>query len=232
MLVRKSSLILLALFVAGAALWAGDVASFVDLGFSEHGQFYSFGQYGVDEHTLKPWADLNIIDVPSNDFVPSGRILYKHDQKISVGQDGSGALMSLISKNSLVIQKYRANFMQQGIPLFISLKDIRNPDGDSIDFRDFEKSVHYQADLVSVVLGSGGNVRSSFYIKLTRTDNRGVKKVYRVGSPEVKRPGVTSYAIKKVIVNPERTSMILIIEMSILNGSGPDIRYMVEALKF
>ena len=35
------------LIIGSTALWAGDSASFVDLGFSRDGSFYMFAQYGV-----------------------------------------------------------------------------------------------------------------------------------------------------------------------------------------
>lgn len=211
-------------------LSAGDVASFVDLGFSQDGGIYMFAQYGVDEDSLRPWSELYIVDVARNDFVRDGRFSYKHDEPVALGQDGSAALLRIISNNTKTIQKYRSDFMHQGIPLFISLEDIRNPGGQTIDFRDFERSVHYDADLNSIIYG-GGIVRSSFYIIFNSVDRYGRKKTYRIGNPDVKRAGVTTYSIKKAIVNPERTSMILVIEMTVLNGDGADIRYMIEAVR-
>jgi predicted secreted protein len=212
-------------------LWAGDVASFVDLGFSENGKIYMFAQYGVDEHTLRPWSELYIVDVERNDFVPGGRVSYRHDKPVALGQDGSAALLRIVSYNTGIIQRYRTNFMRQGIPLFISLEDIRNPSGQTIDFRDFEYGVYYNASLNSMLHGGGANVRSSFYILFNSLNNKGAKKTYHAGSPGIMRAGVTTYSIRKAIVNPERTSMILVIEMTIPNGDGADIRYMVEAIR-
>ncbi|MDR1363445.1 MAG: DUF2259 domain-containing protein [Spirochaetaceae bacterium] len=211
-------------------LRAGDVASFVDLGFSQDGRIYMFAQYGVNEQTLRPWSELYIIDVERNDFVPDGRFSYKHDEPVALGQDGSAALLRIISYNTKTIQKYRSNFMHQGIPLFISLEDVRNPEGQTVDFRDFERGMRYDAALKSIVYG-GGAVSSSFYVIFNSYNRYDQKKIYRIGNPDVKRAGVTTYSIKKAIINPERTSMILVIEMTVLNGDGADIRYMVEALR-
>jgi predicted secreted protein len=224
-------LVLTVLLVSAGALWAGDVASFVDLGFSENGKIYMFAQYGVDEHSLLPWSELYIVDVDRNDFVPGGRISYKHDKPVALGQDGSAALLRIVSHNTGIIQKYRTNFMRQGIPLFISLEDIRNISGQTVDFRDFEYAVYYNASLKSVLYGNGANTQSSFYILFNSLNGKGAKKAYQVGNPGVRRGGVTTYSIKKAIVNPERTSMILVIEMTVLNGNGADIRYMVEAIR-
>ncbi|MDR2802676.1 MAG: DUF2259 domain-containing protein [Treponema sp.] len=231
---RKSAvffLFLIASVVFTHNLRAGDVASFVDLGFSQNGKIYMFAQYGVNEHNLHPWSELYIVDVDQNEFVSGGRISYKHDTPVALGQDGSAALLRVVSRNSEIIQKYRANFMHQGIPLFISLEDVRTPDGHTIDFRDFERGVFYSASLKSIVYGSGAGIRSSFYIIFESRARNGVKKIYRVGNPDVKRAGVMTYSIKKAIVNPERSSIILVIEMTMKTNDGADIRYMIEALR-
>ncbi|GHT48321.1 hypothetical protein FACS1894102_1090 [Spirochaetia bacterium] len=220
------------LLTIGVSLWAGDVAMYSDLGFSQNGNVYMFGQYGVDEDTLKPWADLSVIDIPTNDFVSGGRFSYKHFEKIDPGQDGQGALIRLISKNSAFLKKYQTTFMSQGIPLFVSLKNGHNPNGETIDFRDFDYGLYFSAILIPTVFGNARNTSSSFYILMDAIDRFGHKKTVRIGSPDVKRKNVSSYTIKKVMVNEDRTSMVFVIEMTVNSGNGPDIRYMVEALKF
>ncbi|MDR0313486.1 MAG: DUF2259 domain-containing protein, partial [Treponema sp.] len=71
----------LAIIVSGAvSLWAGDVATFVDLGFSPDGRTYAFAQYGVQSGTLIPWAELFVVDVPQNSFVSNGRVPYTHNE--------------------------------------------------------------------------------------------------------------------------------------------------------
>ena len=57
-------------------------------------------------------------------------------------------------------------------------------------------------------------------------------KTFTAGTPGIKRAGVQSYSIKKALIAPDRSSMIFVIEMRLYTGGAPDIRYMVEALKF
>ncbi|MDR2521435.1 MAG: DUF2259 domain-containing protein [Spirochaetaceae bacterium] len=212
-------------------LAAGDVASFVDLGFSEDGSTYIFAQYGVEEATLHPWADLNIVNVAQNDFVPGGRFSYVHGEEIGPVQDGSGALMNLIAKNAAATERYKLDFLIKGIPLFLSLENGQNPAGETIEFRDFRNERHYRAELVPTLDYSSGGLHSSFYINVHRTDKTGAARQYRVGTPQIKRASITSYTIKKVLINPQNTDMIFVIEMTRETGSAPDIRYMIEALK-
>lgn len=213
-----------------ASLWAGDTAVFADLGFSPDGKTYMFAQYGVQAGTLKPWADLFVVDVTRNNFVPDGRISYIHDTPAVAGQDGAGALYRLIAGNTAIAEHYNVNYLFQGQPLYLSLDDPALPLS-VVEFRDFETGASYRAMLVSSVEGSGPALKSSFYIDLERTAKDGTQKTYVVGTPQLKRPDIASYRIRKVVIAPKDGSMILVIEMKKQNGSGYDIRYMVEALK-
>jgi predicted secreted protein len=223
---------LLALTVGVSGLRAGDTASFVDLGFSPDGKIYMFGQYGVQSATLRPWADIFVIDVPQNSFVPGGRVSYIHDSPVIAGQDGSGALFRVISKNTALADRYGINFLLQGQPLYISVENIgAAASGETIEFRDFELGASYKASLVSLVEGSGSALKSSFYINLERTSREGAKKTYTAGSPQVKRPLISSYRIRKVMAAPRDGSLIFVIEMKKAGEEGFDLRYMVEALR-
>ena len=223
-----------ALFLCVSGLWAGDTASFVDLGFSPDGKIYMFAQYGVESGTLKPWADLFIVDVPKNSFVSGGRVSYTHDSPVVPGQDGSGALYRLIAQNAAIAERHKVNYCFQGQPLFIALGDESNSGANRqspIEFRDFESGASYYASLVSDVEGSGQGLKSSFYINVERISRDGSKKTYQVGNPQFKRPLISSYRIRKVMIAPHDGSMIFLIEMYKQEGSGFSIRYMVEALR-
>ena len=60
----------LATLILPAAAVAGDVATFQDLGFSSDARVYVFAQYGVDERSSFPYAELFAVDVATNRFVP------------------------------------------------------------------------------------------------------------------------------------------------------------------
>ncbi|MDR2743177.1 MAG: DUF2259 domain-containing protein [Treponema sp.] len=222
---------ILLLAVCAACLWAGDTATFVDLGFSPDGKTYAFGQYGIQARTLRPWADFYMVDVLKNDFVSGGRISYTHDVPVTAGQDGSGALYRLISRNAALTDRYGINFLLQGKVLYIAVDGGESPDtGESFEFRDFEQGISYKASLIPSTEGSGASLTSSFYISLERTDRNGSKKSHTAGNPRIKRPLIQSYHIRKVMVPPGDGSVIFVIEMRKQGDTGRDIRYMVEAL--
>jgi predicted secreted protein len=172
-----------------------------------------------------------VVDVPRNDFVTGGRVSFTHSSPVVSGSDGSGAFYRLLSRNSALAEKYGMTFLRQGQPLYIAL-DTAAPSrlGETIDFRDFESGNSYKASLVPTVEGSGNGLRSSFYITLDRVSRNGERKTYTVGNPQVKRPLVASYKIKKVMVAPNDGSLIFAIEMNRQAADGFDVRYMIEAL--
>jgi predicted secreted protein len=216
----------------GAVLWAGDTASFVDLGFSQDGGVYMFAQYGVLGASLRPWADLYAVDVAKNDFVTGGKISYSSHNPVNAGNDGIGAFYRLMTQNSTLADRHRVDFLHQGHPLYIALDaEGGNPQGERIDFRDFERGFSYQARLVPSSEGSGAGLKSSFYIALDRTGPAGDRRTFTVGNPGVKRPQINTYKIKKVIASPLDNGLIFVIEMRKQVVNGYDIRYMVETLR-
>ena len=229
MLNRKTFFILaVILFLGVSGLWAGDTATFVDLGFSPDGRIYMFAQYGVQSKTLKPWAELFVVDVPMNNFVNGGRLSYTHDTSVVSGQDGSGALYRIIARNSSIAERHQVNYCFQGQPLYIALDGTAPTEA---EFRDFDNGASYRASLVSYAEGSGASLKSSFHINLERTARDGTRKAYTVGTPQLKRPLIASYRIKKVMIAPYDGSMIFVIEMKKQEGADFDIRYMVEAVR-
>jgi predicted secreted protein len=229
MVQRKSFPLAVAMLVFGALhLWAGDTASFVDLGFSPDGKVYVFAQHGVEARTLKPWADLAVVDVSRNDFMPGGRVSFTHTLPVSPGQDGSGALYRLLSQNTALTARYGINFLQQGLPLNVSPETAEQS---PIEFRDFQTGASYRASLTQRAEGSGNNLLSSFHITLEKTSPEGAKQSYPVGNPGIKRPHITSYGIRKVVRAPQDGSLVFVIEMRKPNDGGFDIRYMVDTIK-
>jgi len=223
--------ILLILFTCVSAVWAGDTAVFVDLGFSPDGRIYMFGQYGVLSPSLRPWADLYVVDVARNVFVPNGRITYTQNTAIKAGQDGSGVFHQLLSRNSSLTSRHGLNFQNQGLPLYISRDENPPAHGERITFRDFLTDRRFNAQLVPTVTGSGQNLSSRFHINLEVISANNQSKTYTVGTPNFSRQRITQYNIKRVLINGCGNSLIFVIEMRRIAANGFDIRYMVEAVR-
>jgi len=232
MLLKKTVFILCILLLTSvSALWAGDSAVFVDLGFSSDGRMYMFGQYGVLSPSLRPWADLFVVDVASNTFAQNGKVSLIENAPIKAGQDGSGVLHRLVANNSTLSNRYSINFQNQGLPLYISRDENPPSCGETIDFRDFLSGKSYKAQLISTITGSGQNAKSQSYINLEVNSPNSQFKTYKVGTPNFVRQGIVQYNFKRVLIDSTGSSVIFVIEMMRASNNGYDIRYMVEAVK-
>jgi predicted secreted protein len=222
------------LLLLNSGLWAGDTALFVDLGFSPDGKIYTFAQYGIESTTLRPWADLFVVDVPRNSFVSGGRLNFVHNSPIAAGQDGSGAVYRIIADNYALLSRYGISFLNHGRPLYIAVDGNAIRQGQEIEFRDFDEGSSYKANLIQRAEGGGTNTKSSFYINVEKTARNGAKTTYTAGIPQFKRPLISSYRIVKVLTGPQggtkSDSLIFVIETTHHNSDGIIIRYMVEAL--
>jgi predicted secreted protein len=229
---RKSILFILILLLSGIfSIWAGDTATFVDLGFSPDGRVYMFAQYGIQAKTLRPWADLFAVDVNRNSFISGGTVSYVHDTAAVSGQDGAGAFYRLLSRNTALADQAGVNFLVQGHLLYVALdEDMLAPPGRTVEFRDFNNGTSYKARLVTQTEGSGNNLKSSFYIDFEQNSRNGTRKSYVAGTPHVKRPLVAEYRICKVILAPRNNSIVFVIEQKKQGESGFDTRYMIETL--
>ena len=224
-------LILLAVMVLLISpLWAQDTAVFVDFGFSADGRTYSFGQYGINADTLRPWAEFCVVDVGSNSFVPGGRINYVHDSPVIAGHDGSGALFRVISRNTALLDRYKIGFLLQGHPLYVSLENGALSGSETVEFRNFETGESYRATLTGSGFGSASG--SSFNIAIERRGKDGSSRTYTAGNAGIRRPGIISYRIRRVLTAPGTGSLVFVIEMKKQNTNGSvDIRYMAETIR-
>ena len=222
--------VLIIFFTFVSAVWAGDSAVYVDLGFSKDGKTYMFGQYGVQDQSLRPWAEIFIVDVNRNVFIPNGRVSILHNDPIRAGQDGSGVFHQLVSNNYDLASRHGINFQNQGLPLYISRDENPPAFGERINFRDFISRRSFIAQLVPTISGSGQNARSQFYINLEVTSSNGQVKKYTAGTPNHVRQGVAQYNIKRALIDSGGNSLIFVIEMKRFAANGFDIRYMIEAV--
>jgi predicted secreted protein len=217
----------LVLVLCCAGVYAGDNASFVDLGFSTDGRRYMFGQYGVTDEDHYPWAQAIAIDTFRNDYLPGGRIDYTYPTAARPGQDGSGALFRLLHKHPDIAAKNGINYLTKGDLIYFDA----GGDSGEVSFSDLGSGSNYLVQLFQNVKDEGADLKSMFTLKVQRTNPLGVSKEYRGGSPTVWRKGVESYRIHRVFTAPKDLALIFVIEMKVRNGDDEDIRYMVESVR-
>lgn len=226
---RKLSGAVCLFFFATGSVFAGDVAMFENLGFSNDSKIFAFAQHGVQESTLYPYADLFVVDVAQNRFVPDGVYRDIYEQRITPGFDGTTALYQTLRRRNPVLERHGIKNTNTGRLVYILL------DGDTsrnqLDFRDFETGFRFQVDLQQSVRGEGENVRARFHLNLQVIPESGSRRTVTVGLPQFDRDGISRYRIKQVIMSPDERSLIFVIEMERHAERGVDLRYMVETVR-
>lgn len=233
----KKSLLIGILFTAVLGnVSAGDVATFVDKGFTDDGKYYVFGQYGVTDKKFQGWAEIYQVDVSANDYVDSG-IFKTKPTSVTSGKNGKDVYESLEAKSYYYLKdvKTKPADIDQ---VFYILDDVNKSGTDAIEFKDFrnsdiENQNSFHVQLVPTIMGSGKNVKSSFYIDVEKKDANGnLISRWKVGSPDIVRKGVSNYKIERIFCDASGKNIIFIIEKMIEDDTGISIRYMVEAAKF
>jgi len=226
---KKSLLVVFVVFVALAPALAGDVATFVDLGFSPDSSYFMFGQYGVDQSSGAPYAETYLVDNRKNDFVRDGVARKSFSAQLEAGQDASGAFYVLFSDQAALAKKYKIDHLKPGRLLYI-LVDGQEPPA-SLSFRDFKTGASYEVSLNQKASEAPGSISSSFGISVTRTAKDGAAKRIVGGNPDIKRAGVKEYVIRRIIAAPDEATLVFIVEKRMADKGGGAIRYMIEALK-
>lgn len=227
---RIAAVAVAALILCSASLFAGDVATFVNLGFSEDSRTFMFAQYGIEDETTVPYAELYVVDVPENRFVPNGTLSASYDVPLSPGQDGSGALYNLLPTAGSLIERYDLNHLRQGRLVYL-LVNGQEPKSE-ISFRDFRSGNRYEVQLVQEERGEGETVRAAFHILLTVIRESGDRQEYTVGLPDYFRDGVNRYQIRQILHAPNERGIVFVVEKITDTDSGREVRFMVETVSF
>ncbi|MCR5217157.1 DUF2259 domain-containing protein [Treponema sp.] len=226
------------LMIAAAAMisltvYAGDAAVYEDLGFSEDGKTYIFAQYGKTDKDFQGWAEIYTVDVEKNNYVKNE--VYKTNPKdLSKDASGKQAFNSLMNKTLWKRCKYNAKPANAAELLYLREAENKGPT-DEIVFRNFDSGVEviYKIKLIPEYEGKGKNVRSKYYINVTMTDKDGnTLNQWKVGTPDLKRKGITSYLIDRIFTSKDKKSLVIVVQKTLEDDKGTSIRYMVETLKF
>ncbi|NBC29306.1 MAG: DUF2259 domain-containing protein [Spirochaetes bacterium] len=229
-MLKRSLAVAAAFLISAATVVAGDVASFVNLGFSEDSQTFMFAQYGIERDTSRPFAEIFTVDVPENVFVSDGVKRRTFDVDLTPGQNGSGAMYTLLGNSQSLIEEYGIDHLSTGRIVYL-LVNGEEPKSE-IKFRDFNTGYRYEISLVQVAEGEGEEARASFHIQLTIIMADGNVEAFTVGRPGYFRDGVSRYRISQVFLSPDETSLVFVVQKEYEGADGKTIRYMVETVSF
>jgi predicted secreted protein len=235
-IMKKFLLCTLIALTASLCVFAGDVAVFTDIGFSDDGQTYIFGQYGKKDKTYQAWADIFTVNVAKNEYVKN-EVFSTTPSKETANLTGKTAFDLLAKKAEWKTAKYNCKPASGATLLYVRSDETKKPT-DEIVFKDFEssteeKEVYYHIKLVPTYTGSGKKVSSKYYINLEKQDGDGnVLFQKKVGTPDFQRKGISSYKITRIFSDKSGKSIVFIIEKTLEDETGTSIRYMVETVRF
>lgn len=219
----------LAAFLALVPALAGDVATFVNLGFSPDSGFFMFGQYGLDEASGKPWAELYLVDTKRNAFVADGERRRVFEAAPEPGQELQGALFSLYADAAPLAKARKIDHLLPGRLLYALLDGETPPE--LLAFRDFRAEADYEVAIAKSVAEGKEGVVSSFGLSVAAAGKDGVVRRVSGGNPTIKRAGVRDYVIRRIFLAPDGKTMVVLVEKVLAAKGQGGVRYMVEAVR-
>lgn len=218
---KLCTVIIMAAFTA--AVYAGDIANFVNLGFSADGTKFAFGQYGLQDKTYRAYAEIYAVDIGTNTFLQNG-IFRTSPSKQTEGKESKSTFLALQNRAQAALSKWDISETRQGRVLYVQTEATAG--NQTLFFRDFQTSDEY-----TVVLNTAqkSKTESSFYLTVEKTKPNGTKIQKQVGRPDYIRSGVKNYSVKKILMDDSAHAMIFIIEKNEYASAGDSFRYMVEA---
>ncbi len=218
---KLCTIIIMAAFTA--AVYAGDIANFVNLGFSADGSKFAFGQHGLQDKTYRAYAEIYAVDIGSNTFLQNG-IFRTSPSKQTEGRESKSVFLALQNRAQAALSKWNISETRQGRVLYAQTEATAG--NQTLFFRDFQTSDEY-----TVVLNTAqkSKTESSFYLTVEKTKPNGTKIQKQVGRPDYIRSRVKNYAVKKILMDDTAHALIFIIEKNEYSSSGDSFRYMVEA---
>ncbi|MCR5436043.1 MAG: DUF2259 domain-containing protein [Treponema sp.] len=232
---RKALLSMIICLTTVFALFAGDVANFVDMGFTQDGKSYVFAQYGRTDKKYQGWAEIYTVNISENDFVDGG-VFRTNPSAVTAEKTGNEVFEALQAKSFYYFKNLNCQKTEPEQILYVC-DDAEKSGTDKIIFKDFasadiDNQITYNIQLVPTIIGSGKSVKSSFYILVEKKDAAGnIISTTKVGNPSIVRKGISGYKIERILCDKTKKNFIFVVEKHLEDESGLSIRYMVEASK-
>ena len=205
---------------------ANDVASFVNLGFSDDSRFFLFAETGQNLEKGQIYANGYLVDVVKNQFVRNGVKKAVYEGSVNAGYSDAGALFNLLAEWNGFLKPYSINHLNTG-RLIYSLEpgaEAKNV----LSYRDFFTKKNYEIELNQMKIENP--LKSSFFISVKVTDANGNRLAKVVGMPDFQRENVSDYFIRQVIISPDNKQIVFVIAKTVIINGETSIRYMVETL--
>lgn len=208
------------LILMSLSAFAGDPATFVSLGWSPDGTYYAFAQYGEQDGSGFPYADMFIVDVAKNNFVSGGVIKQLWKEVDSNARGIHVLLQSHVDADSL-FNAYEIQASRQAQSVVPRIEGER----EKVSWNDGKMSITMQ----QTARGNPAMFESeaAFQLVLKQSD----KDSLIIGNIDRYRQYVMRYDIDRVLLADNQKSLVVLIRMTKIGFEGPDVRYMVETAR-
>lgn len=211
------------LFLFIGTTYAGDKADFVTIGWSQDYNYYAFAQYGEQDGSGFPYAEMYFVDVAKNEFVSDGVFQETWEDVDDPAAIGLNVLFALLNQSDSLRNSLGIEFNRVGQIVFMSSQAF-------VDTARF----HIQDDEMEIICcqrqeGSVDefNVRAAFDLQIHKNG----QFIRRIGNPNRWRQYVIRYGIDQVISNENGSAIIVVMREEELGFEGASIRYMVETFR-
>lgn len=203
-------------------LFAGDAATFCSIGWSEDNAYYAFAQFGEQDGSGFPYAELYVVDVEKNDFVPAGVFEQLWQDEVDSGANGINVLLELRVQADSLLAAYNISAREHMLPVF-------KAEGQECEHAAWSHSESFVLDLVQQAKGDAGTYESeaAFHLLFKPNDD----STLTIGNKNRYRKNVLRYDINRVFHSSDTKTLVVVIRLTKLGFEGPDIRYMVETLR-
>ncbi len=208
---------------------AGEISTFVNLGFSSDSTKFMFGIHSLSDKNAYPKAEAYIVDVISNRFINKGRESFTATRPANLGQDGLGALFTVTGRLQNVIQTSGIDHGSSGRLVYILLNgDLPKS---NIAFRDFNTGNAFSVELAQSTRKVQASNESEFSLKVIVTSASSQVKTFNIGRPGFYRSNVDRYKVRQIVLSPDERSLVFVIEKELDSANGHSSHYMVETVR-
>lgn len=232
---RKLLSVILVAGLLASAVCAGDLATLVNLGFSDDSAYFMFGFYGMDTGSGKPYAEIYLVDTKKNDFVPNGSFKGMYAKDLEPGWNPAGSFFKLFSEAVPLARSLKIDHLSQGRLIYTQADEEIL---ESIEFDDYKTGDHWSVHIKKAIEESGSKLSSSFGLSVRYTKKGAAPGSpaastvsISAGNPHIKRSNIEDYTISQILLAPDGKTVAVLIERVEKGSTGKMIRYMVETFR-
>lgn len=230
------SLLLFILLAFAPAVFAGDYANLNFIGFSKDGKYLAFEEYGTQDGSGYPYANIYFVDVAKNAYV--GKPFKAYIEKEMATEAAARAKVKTAAAAKMrELKIVQGNTGTHTVSKLMNEYDVDNkdkPEGGKVRFAEIIGSMYQRGDYTlslnqtkTMTKDCEGYGDDMFKIELTLKNNEEntVKALQKDATLPPSRGCTINYRIQEVYVYEGQIAVFL--NMFYIGFEGPDMRFMV-----